>query len=411
MSEIMQFITTIFISLGGIIKVVFRGWHIRKFLNFSNLLKLIFLYSACLIWIIVFETDYSKNFWSKSIKGGFSERRFSFYSTRDRIGEGVLYERMIVTANKLGYDYSAFQFPESLSRFWLTSHFYKVSTSIVNYLFKPQFNLALTHHVSILPSGYNITYLNMPLDSLFKVNGNFISQLQHLEQYDAYVDLYSLLHTNNELLEKVISQTGVNKPIIALYFAKDEEEYQPLSFDKALVTGTLWGCNRGSLRIAQSLKKLADNGFLVGIGIEDYLGFLGKAYLGKMESFGNILESLQNQQQKYGIALITHNQEHMLDGIPTSRIAEAVASGALVISDQNKFLIKYFGESVLYYDAFAEPDQIYNTIKSHIQWAKNNPTEAHLKTQKAYKIFMDNFTIENQLDKLFFTIENYNAMN
>ena len=143
MPEIIQFINTIGIRLRGIIKVTFRDWHVRKFINFSNLLKLIFLYSASLSWIIFFEMDYSKNFWSKAIEGNFSERKFSFYSTRDRIGEGVLYDRLVVTADKLAYDYSAFKFPESLSHFWLTSHFYKASTSIVNYIFKPQFNLAL----------------------------------------------------------------------------------------------------------------------------------------------------------------------------------------------------------------------------------------------------------------------------
>lgn len=405
MSEILKLTTTIFISLHGIVKVIFRDWHVRKFINFSNLLKLIFLYSACLIWIILFETDYSKNFWSKSITGEYSNRRFSFYTTRDRIGEGVLYDRMVVTANKLGYDYSAFKFPESLTRFWLTSHFYKTSTSIVNYIFKPQFNLALTHHVNILPSGYNITYLNMPLDALFKADGDFITPLKHLGQYDAYVDLYSLLHSNNELLQDIIKQSDKNKPVLALYFAQNEEKYHPVTFDKALITGTLWGCNRNSLRIAQSLKKLADNGFLVGIGVKDYLGFLEKAYLGKMEDFGNAIDSLQLQQQKYGIALIVHNQEHMLDGIPTSRIAEAVSTGSLVISDQNKFITKFFGDSVLYYDVFAEPDEIYNTVKSHIEWARNNPAKAHEKTKKAYKIFMDNFTMENQLDKLFSFVE------
>lgn len=61
-----------------------------------------------------------------------------------------------------------------------------------------------------------------------------------------------------------------------------------------------------------------------------------------MEDFGNPLQNLQLQQQKYGIALIIHNQEHMLEGIPTSRIAETVASGALVISDQQWLLKKVF---------------------------------------------------------------------
>ena len=91
----------------------------------------------------------------------------------------------------------------------------------------------------------------------------------------------------------------------------------------------------------------------------------------------------------------------MLEGIPTSRIAEAVTSGALVISDQNGFLKKFFGDSVLYYDAFASSAQIYYNIKSHIEWAKANPDKVYLKTKQAYQIFMDNFTIENQLEKLF----------
>jgi hypothetical protein len=335
------------------------------------------------------------------VKGNFSERKFSLYSVHDRIGEGILYDRIVIIADKLGYDYTGIKFSESLSHFWLTSHFYKVSTSIINYIFRPQFNLAVTHHVNILPFGYNITYLNMPLDSLFSSSGKFLKVWEHLNDYDAYVDLHSLVHGNNELLEKIIQKTDQNKPIIPLYFAEGKEEYVDVSIDKALITGTLWGCNRESLRLAQSLKKLANDGLLVGIGIERYLGFLGKAYLGKMEDFGNPLENLRLQQQKYGIALIIHNQEHMLEGIPTSRIAEAVTSGALVISDQNGFLKKFFSDSILYYDAFASTQQIYDTIKSHINWAKANPDEAHLKAKQAYQIFMDNFTIENQLEKLF----------
>jgi hypothetical protein len=401
MSEIRQHLKTILISFYSILKVIFRNWHIRKVLNFSNFLKLCFLYSAFLIWIILFEIDYSKHFWTNLVKGNFSERKFSLYSVHDRIGEGILYDRIVIIADKLGYDYSGIKFSESLSHFWLTSHFYKVSTSIINYIFRPQFNLAVTHHVNILPFGYNITYLNMPLDSLFSSSGKFLKVWEHLNDYDAYVDLHSLVHGNNELLEKIIQKTDQNKPIIPLYFAEGKEEYVDVSIDKALITGTLWGCNRESLRLAQSLKKLANDGLLVGIGIERYLGFLGKAYLGKMEDFGNPLENLRLQQQKYGIALIIHNQEHMLEGIPTSRIAEAVTSGALVISDQNYFLKKFFGDSVLYYDAFASSEQIYDTIKSHIQWAKANPDKVHLKTKQAYQIFMDNFTIENQLEKLF----------
>ena len=57
MSEIRQHLKTILISFYSILKVIFRNWHIRKVLNFSNFLKLCFLYSVFLIWIILFEID------------------------------------------------------------------------------------------------------------------------------------------------------------------------------------------------------------------------------------------------------------------------------------------------------------------------------------------------------------------
>ena len=136
----------------------------------------------------------------------------------------------------------------------------------------------------------------MPLDSLFSSSGKFLKVWEHLNEYDAYVDLHSLVHGNNELLQKIIQKTGQNKPVIPLYLAHGQEEYAEVSIHKALITGTLWGCNRESLRLAQSLKKLANDELLVGIGVEGYLGFLGKAYLGKMEAFGNPLQNLRLQQ-------------------------------------------------------------------------------------------------------------------
>ena len=134
MSEIRQHLKTILISFYSILKVIFRNWHIRKVLNFSNFLKLCFLYSVFLIWIILFEIDYSKHFWTNLVKGNFSERKFSLYSVHDRIGEGILYDRIVIIADKLGYDYTGIKFSESLSHFWLTSHFYKVSTITKKFL-------------------------------------------------------------------------------------------------------------------------------------------------------------------------------------------------------------------------------------------------------------------------------------
>lgn len=403
MSEFSEAKNLIFLGLKRIFKAIFRGWHLGKVVNFSNFFKIIFLYVFAIFWVIAFEFNYSKNFWHHLFNDKFTDRRISFYTTLDRPGERTAHDRMIMLLDRLGYDYSAIKFSEALSHFWLTAHFYYMSASIINYLLKPKFNLSLTHHVSILPFGYNIVYLNMPLDTFYDPSGKFFKQWEHLNKYDEYVDLYSLMHGKNDLLKNAIKANGKDKPIIPLYIAQDTRPYNKLQMDKALITGTLWGCNRNSIRFTRALKKLSEDHLLIGVGTKVYLGFLDDAYLGRMEDFGHAPDAIDTLQKKYGIALVVHSQEHMLDGVPTSRILEAVANGALVISDKNKFLLKFFGDSLLYFDIYGDSEEIYSQIKKHILWAKNNPAEAHAKTKKAYQIFIDNFTMEKALDQLFLT--------
>lgn len=391
-----------------IMKAGFHDWHFKKVLNYSNFLKLLFIYAFALLWVIIIEIDYSDNFWRALLQGQAlqNQKRFSFYSVSERIGESLIYDRIHRLADKQGYVYSGLKFSEALSHFWLTAHLYRTGSSIINYLFKPVFNLALTHHVAILPAGYNLTYLNIPPDGLFDVYGEFLPQWKHLNDYDGYVDLYSFVHGDNQLLTNLVNKATVKsgsvKQIIPMYLAQIATDYKDREVKQALITGTMWGCNRGSLRILMALKKLANDGLLVGIGMKRYLGFLDEAYLGRIEDFGLAVDALDELQKKYGIALIVHNQEHMLEGIPTSRIVEAASNGALIIADQNLFLLKFFGDAVLYFDAFAPCDQIYQTIKEHILWARNHPQQVWVKTRKAWQIFMNHFTMDRQLDKLFF---------
>lgn len=395
MSGILQNIKSIFISLANICSILFRGWNIRKVISFSNLLKLLFIYLVSIVITILVEFDTSEGFWSKAIQQRFSDKRMAFYSVRERIGESLLYDRVMKVAKDHGYDYASLRVTESLSHFWLTEHFYYVSASVLNYLLNPKFNLALTHHVNIIPYGYNISYLNMPLDSLYSPGGKFLKRWRHLNDYDAYADLYSFVYGENTILKNLIG----SKKIIPVYLAQYKTDYHELPINKALITGTLWGCNRGSLRFRLALKRLAEEDLLVAIGTSDF-AYMGKNYLGRAETFGKAIAAMDEQQQKFGIALIIHNMEHMLDGIPTSRIAEAASNGALIIADQNKFLLKFFGDNVLYFNAFGTDLEIYEQIKAHIKWAKENPELAKVKAKKSYEIFQ-NMTIEKQLEGIF----------
>jgi len=332
----------------------------------------------------------------------FSEKRIAFYTVRDRIGEVTLYLNLKKLADEEGYDYVSVRFSEELQNFVITAHFYHVTATLMNYLFKPKFNLSVTHHVKIIPSyGYNITYLNMPQDSLYTADGVFQKRWNHLYNYDAYADIHTLVHGKNELLQGIIDK---NQKIIPFYIAYNRTEYEKLKMDKALITGSLWGCNRGALRTKLMLKKLAEEDLLVAIGMRDYFAFLGKAFKGSFEKLGKMPGILAEKEKEYGISLLIHSQEHMLEGIPTSRLFEAVANGALAISDQHYFIRKNFGDNVLYFDAFDTTENMYKQIKEHIIWARNNPDLVHEKTKRAHEIFVNNFSMDKQMEKLWSSI-------
>jgi len=391
------------VCIKNLIAASLKNFDLRKIFNLANLIKLLAIYLFGILCVIVIYFEFSDNFWRKLLFGELSKQRISFY-TVDRIGEKMIYDRLKIVAASKNIDYCGVNFYEALSHFWLTKHFFYVTSSLINYLYNPQFNFAVTHHVNILPWGYNITYLNMPRNTLYSysLNGDFDPQWRHLDNYDAYADLYSFVHESNDLLDIAISkQNQPNKKIIPIYISQNHLEYSaPVSFDQAVINGSLWGCSRGSLRTMRALKKLAEEGLLVAYGMREYLSFMNEAYKGPIEKFGDSVENIIAVQKKHGIALVIHNLEHMLEAIPTSRISEAAASGALVISDHHPFIEKLFGDNVLYFNSLADHEHIYNEIKTHIEWARNNPELAKAKAHAAYKIFAQNLTIEKQLDTL-----------
>lgn len=388
---------------------------VKNFFKISSLLKIFLLYCATIIWVIVLYADFSpsliKNTFLRNSKPNYI---IAVYSVQNRIGESLLYNRLLKAADNIGIGYVGINFEESLSNFWLIKHFYTVAANVLNIIFKPKFNLSLTHYVKIVPIGYNIAYLNVPRNMLYDFYEKFSSELIHLSKYDAYIDLYSIMNLENKVLNHAIESTSITeKPIIPLYFAHNQAPYSPPQrMHEVVITGTLWGCNRNSMRVIKGLKALGDDGLLVAYGIKKYLDFLDEAYISSVEDFKSNLinndsvdQKLLLLQKKHGVVLVLHSFEHAAEGIPTSRISEAAAAGALIISDRNPFIVKYFKDSVLYFDIFASEIEIYNEIKNHILWARNNKSAAIEKGKQAYEIFNKHFTIETQLKKLITIID------
>ncbi|MBO7191625.1 MAG: HAD-IA family hydrolase [Elusimicrobiaceae bacterium] len=108
--------------------------------------------------------------------------------------------------------------------------------------------------------------------------------------------------------------------------------------------------------------------------------------------------SLVEEAHKCGVVLALSSDYHYRAGAATNRVYEGCAAGAVIISDTNRFIKKHFGDSILYIDFDKDhPEHMFNQIKEHLEWIKNNKEEALKLAQKAQKIFLEKFTLEKQL--------------
>ena len=106
------------------------------------------------------------------------------------------------------------------------------------------------------------------------------------------------------------------------------------------------------------------------------------------------------QYQTVVLPLVLHSHEHIKGGVPTSRIFEAAAASAVIICDHHPFVEKEFGDAVLYIDPNQDPEAVFKQIDDHMKWVHANPDEAMALARRSHAIFMERFTLENELLKI-----------
>lgn len=112
--------------------------------------------------------------------------------------------------------------------------------------------------------------------------------------------------------------------------------------------------------------------------------------------------SILSEISACGICLVLSSNMHRRAGAATTRIYEACAAGAVVISDDNAFIKKYFGDSVLYINYNkADPAYTCAQIMEKYQWIVSHKEEALAMARRSQRIFLDSLTLEKQLINIF----------
>jgi hypothetical protein len=263
----------------------------------------------------------------------------------------------------------------------------KLSVSLINLLYKPNAHIFLTHHVgdNAPYNSFNIIYIHMPLN---------LVDIKSIVNFDAYINLHKFANPDSDVLKDALLKFNKKNFIETPGYisCRQAAYYRNVNYNKIVKTGSLWGTNRGSDKIKNTLDVLEQQNYLTQ--------YKFGAIKGDDDNFYKTI-------QEHGMLFIIHSGEHNNYGIPTSRICEGISSSALIISDHNPFVLKYFKDSALFYNEQDSSLEIYKTIKSHYEFATQNQATIQKMTESAHKIFNENLAIEVVMPKIIANINDY----
>ena len=137
-----------------------------------------------------------------------------------------------------------------------------------------------------------------------------------------------------------------------------------------------------------------------------------KNYKGEIPFDGySILKQINNA----GLCLAINSPMHNDANGVSNRTYEAAAAGALIISDDNEFVRKYFKDSVFYINKSFTEKEASDEILKILEWSNKNPQEAYEMAQKSQEIFLKelnlDFMVENFVSKTKTKISMYKNTN
>lgn len=107
--------------------------------------------------------------------------------------------------------------------------------------------------------------------------------------------------------------------------------------------------------------------------------------------------SPQLAYSRAGIGLVLLSEQHLREDIISNRIFEIASVGAVAICPESPWVRKWFGESVLYFDARVQPVDIAAQIISHYKFCLANPAIAQAKADAARVVFEHEFSAERMI--------------
>lgn len=108
--------------------------------------------------------------------------------------------------------------------------------------------------------------------------------------------------------------------------------------------------------------------------------------------------SILKEINECGICLVISSDVHRRAGAVTNRAYEACAAGAVMISDNNEFMKKYFSDAALFiYYNRKDPKDTFRQIMEKYEWIITHKEGAKQLVKRAQEIFKEKFALDRQL--------------
>ncbi|HEY9619571.1 MAG TPA: glycosyltransferase [Crinalium sp.] len=261
----------------------------------------------------------------------------------------------------------------------------EVATSTQIKAFQPDFVIAL-HNNSPKLSGYPTYGCIWSPASFFEGTEQFV---KHTISYDGYLIASK---TTDRWLHHLLHNTSKVSFSAPFYPSYNQTDYQAPNLENPRLVYI--GSNWDGARFQALFEGLDAQPYMEVYGNAEGWKHLQFAYRGALPYDGfSVLKTL-NQA---GVGLCLHREEHRRDGLPSMRIFEVVASGAIAICGDHPFIRKAFGDAVLYVDPDAAIADQLEQISQHMRWIGENPSDALAMSKAAHAIFLENYTLEKLL--------------
>jgi hypothetical protein len=111
--------------------------------------------------------------------------------------------------------------------------------------------------------------------------------------------------------------------------------------------------------------------------------------------------SVRDAYRRAGVGLCLSGDNWLTDDVPTVRVFETTAAGAVAIAPRAPWIEKSFGDAVLYLDQGDSFAEIAAAVDRHVRWVRAHPQQARALVEKAQSIYRSQFDQRVLLENVF----------